>query len=87
MNLRRSNLNSVLLEPQICANIVELICGQHQNAFNDSRMPVVSTHEPGGTSVKVTLVTVLIRASDSQSVRLERHSLGTTCATRSVCHV
>jgi pimeloyl-ACP methyl ester carboxylesterase len=40
------------MEPQICANVVELICGQHQNAFNNSRMPVVSTHEPGGTSVK-----------------------------------
>jgi len=35
-----------------CANVIELICGRHNGAFNDSRMPVVVTHEPGGTSVQ-----------------------------------
>jgi len=38
-------------EPDMCANIIELICGKHQGAFNSSRMDVVVTHEPGGTSV------------------------------------
>jgi len=35
-----------------CEDVVELICGPHQGAFNASRMPVVATHEPGGTSVQ-----------------------------------
>jgi len=38
--------------PECCANVIELICGKHQGAFNGSRLPVVATHEPGVTSVK-----------------------------------
>jgi hypothetical protein len=33
-------------DPIICDDVIELVCGQHQGAFNNSRMPVVA----GGTS-------------------------------------
>jgi pimeloyl-ACP methyl ester carboxylesterase len=39
-------------DPKFCDQIIELICGRHKNAFNESRMPVMAAHEPGGTSVK-----------------------------------
>ncbi|KAF2074882.1 hypothetical protein CYY_003801 [Polysphondylium violaceum] len=35
-----------------CADVVEWICGPHKGAFNNTRMPLVSGHEPGGTSIK-----------------------------------
>jgi pimeloyl-ACP methyl ester carboxylesterase len=35
-----------------CDNVIELLCGEHQGAFNDSLMPWLVTNEPGGTSVK-----------------------------------
>jgi pimeloyl-ACP methyl ester carboxylesterase len=35
-----------------CANVIELICGPHRGAFNDTLMPWVVINEPGGTSVK-----------------------------------
>eukprot|EP01094_Clydonella_sp_ATCC50884_P023669 TRINITY_DN5737_c0_g1_i1.p1 TRINITY_DN5737_c0_g1~~TRINITY_DN5737_c0_g1_i1.p1 ORF type:complete len:428 (+),score=111.39 TRINITY_DN5737_c0_g1_i1:77-1285(+) len=35
-----------------CDNVIELICGQHHGAFNESRMPVMAGHEPAGTSVQ-----------------------------------
>ncbi|KYR00533.1 carboxylic ester hydrolase [Tieghemostelium lacteum] len=35
-----------------CADVVEWICGPHKGAFNDSRMPIVSGHEPSGTSTQ-----------------------------------
>jgi hypothetical protein len=38
--------------PNCCSDIVEAICGPHQGAFNESRMPVMATHEPGGTSTQ-----------------------------------
>jgi len=38
-------------EPVMCENVIEIICGKHQGAFNESRMSVVVSHEPGGTSV------------------------------------
>jgi len=40
-------------ECEICCNeVIELICGRHHGAFNNSRMSVMSGHEPGGTSVQ-----------------------------------
>lgn len=35
-----------------CSDVIELICGPHEGAFNESRMPVMASHEPGGTSVR-----------------------------------
>jgi len=35
-----------------CVDVIEAISGPHNAAFNDSRMPVLITHEPGGTSVQ-----------------------------------
>lgn len=35
-----------------CENVIELLCGRHQGAFNDTLMPWLVTNEPGGTSVK-----------------------------------
>jgi hypothetical protein len=40
-------------QPHLCEQVIELLCGPHRNAFNDSRMSVMVAHEPGGTSVKV----------------------------------
>jgi len=38
---------------EVCCNtVIELICGIHIGAFNNSRMPVMAGHEPGGTSVQ-----------------------------------
>ncbi|KAL6061418.1 Lipase [Balamuthia mandrillaris] len=37
--------------PVCCEDVIELLCGAHQGAFNASRMAVVAAHEPGGTSV------------------------------------
>jgi hypothetical protein len=37
-----------------CDDVIEFICGPHKGAFNDSRMPVMAGHEPGGTSVQNT---------------------------------
>jgi len=37
--------------PDLCANLIELICGRHHGAFNDTRMEVVASHQPGGTSI------------------------------------
>ena len=34
-----------------CSDVIELICGPHKGAFNESRMPVMAGHEPAGTSV------------------------------------
>jgi len=39
------------LDPIICDDIVELIVGKHKGSFNESRMQVMASHEPGGTSV------------------------------------
>jgi len=39
-------------DPAVCEGVIELICGQHQGAFNLSRMEVMVAHEPGGTSVR-----------------------------------
>jgi len=39
-------------DPIICENVIEAICGPHKGAFNETRMPVVVAHEPGGTSVQ-----------------------------------
>jgi len=39
-------------DPVICESVIELICGEHTAAFNNSRMEVMVAHEPGGTSVK-----------------------------------
>lgn len=38
--------------PALCADLIELFCGPHAGAFNDSRMDVMASHEPGGTSVQ-----------------------------------
>lgn len=35
-----------------CSGVIELICGRHIGAFNNSRMNVMAGHEPGGTSVQ-----------------------------------
>lgn len=35
--------------PIVCDDVVEAICGQHHGAFNESRLQVMATHEPGGT--------------------------------------
>eukprot|EP01112_Ceratiomyxa_fruticulosa_P018879 TRINITY_DN6104_c0_g1_i1.p1 TRINITY_DN6104_c0_g1~~TRINITY_DN6104_c0_g1_i1.p1 ORF type:complete len:415 (+),score=38.45 TRINITY_DN6104_c0_g1_i1:239-1483(+) len=35
-----------------CEDVIEAICGPHKAAFNESRMPVMASHEPGGTSVQ-----------------------------------
>jgi len=35
-----------------CDDFIEAICGPHQGSFNDSRMDVMASHEPGGTSVQ-----------------------------------
>jgi pimeloyl-ACP methyl ester carboxylesterase len=41
------------INPNLCDSLIELVAGPHKHAFNDSRMDVMATHEPGGTSVKV----------------------------------
>jgi len=38
--------------PMICEDVIELLCGPHKGAFNESRMQVMAGHEPGGTSVQ-----------------------------------
>eukprot|EP00339_Tiarina_fusa_P023334 CAMPEP_0117053532 /NCGR_PEP_ID=MMETSP0472-20121206/37029_1 /TAXON_ID=693140 ORGANISM="Tiarina fusus, Strain LIS" /NCGR_SAMPLE_ID=MMETSP0472 /ASSEMBLY_ACC=CAM_ASM_000603 /LENGTH=364 /DNA_ID=CAMNT_0004768629 /DNA_START=113 /DNA_END=1207 /DNA_ORIENTATION=+ len=38
--------------PICCNEVIELICGRHHGAFNNSRMNVMSGHEPGGTSTQ-----------------------------------
>jgi pimeloyl-ACP methyl ester carboxylesterase len=38
--------------PFLCDDIIELLCGKHNGAFNNSRMQVVGANEPGGTSVQ-----------------------------------
>ncbi|KYQ89483.1 carboxylic ester hydrolase [Tieghemostelium lacteum] len=35
-----------------CLSIIESIVGPHHASFNRSRMPFISSHEPGGTSTK-----------------------------------
>jgi pimeloyl-ACP methyl ester carboxylesterase len=37
--------------PALCDSVIEFICGPHRGAFNNSRMQVVASHEPDGTSV------------------------------------
>jgi pimeloyl-ACP methyl ester carboxylesterase len=49
------------VNPALCDSMIELVAGPHQHAFNDSRMDVMATHEPGGTSVKVHLAQLLAR--------------------------
>eukprot|EP01132_Coremiostelium_polycephalum_P006176 gene6176-7690_t len=35
-----------------CSDVIQMICGPHKGAFNDSRMPVIAGHEPAGTSIQ-----------------------------------
>eukprot|EP01027_Heterolobosea_sp_BB2_P015569 GEZU01022277.1.p1 GENE.GEZU01022277.1~~GEZU01022277.1.p1 ORF type:complete len:282 (-),score=39.20 GEZU01022277.1:104-949(-) len=39
------------VDPQICDVAIEFFCGKHKGAFNNSRLPVVTAHDPSGTSV------------------------------------
>jgi pimeloyl-ACP methyl ester carboxylesterase len=39
------------VQPGICTNVVEILCGHNKGAFNNSRMDVMGAHEPGDTSV------------------------------------
>jgi len=38
--------------PLCCEDVIEVICGPHKGVMNESRMPVMAAHEPGGTSVQ-----------------------------------
>ncbi|GAM29243.1 hypothetical protein SAMD00019534_124190, partial [Acytostelium subglobosum LB1] len=50
--LRTTFVDFCIACDECCATVIEFLCGPHRGAFNDSRMPVVSGHEPAGTSVQ-----------------------------------
>ena len=32
-------------DPFVCENVIELICGKHNGAFSNSRIPIIQTHK------------------------------------------
>jgi len=50
--LDKLDLEICRTDPNACDDLIELLCGPHRGAFNNSRMQVMGAHEPGGTSVQ-----------------------------------
>jgi len=50
VKLHRVFIDFCFLCNACCTDVIEAFCGKHQGSFNNTRMPVMSAHEPSGSS-------------------------------------